>query len=161
MPAVVEPDLTGLVTTDHDLIVTNQTAIANQTPVFIKANYPVYDQAKCERDTGFIIDAISHDVQYTGNRATLANAGFYFVNGINTLPSLQRVSTKAAYLRLAEVMSQVVTETLVTVSSGNAEVQDTSGLPATATEATTVTELGTIIANAVAADTPANLPARR
>ena len=160
MPAVVEPDLTGLVTTDHDLIVTNQTAIANQTPVFIKANYPVYDQAKCERDTGFIIDAISHDVQYTGNRATLANAGFYFVNGINTLPSLQRVSTKAAYLRLAEVMSQVVTETLVTVSSGNAQVQDTSGLPATATEATTVTELGTIIANAVAADTPANLPAR-
>ena len=55
-PAVVEPDLTGLVTTDHDLIVTNQTAIANQTPVFIKANYPVYDQAPSARE---ILDSSS------------------------------------------------------------------------------------------------------
>jgi len=160
LPVVVEPTLAGLTTTEHDDILANQSTIATNTPTYINTNYPVYDVAKCERDVGFIVDAISHDVQYGTNRGTRSTALMYFNNEeTNVLPILQRSETNSAYERLASIMSDIVTETLITPSTGVILTQDTSGTPATATEAATVLELATAIANAVAAETPDNIPA--
>jgi len=162
LPAVVEPDLTGLNTADHDAIQTAQTLIEQDVTDYITATYPIYDQAKCERDTGYIIDAISHDLQYAGNRATLAAANIYFEDGINVLPSLQRADTEDAYVHMSSVMQDIVVETVVTPTTGNAETQDVSGNAASATEATTVSELMEIIIDALTAATisEANIPAR-
>jgi len=161
LPAVVEPDLTGYVTTVHDDIQTSTATIQTGVTTFIDSNYPVYDVAACERDTGYIIDAISHDVQYGGNRASVAAAKIYFnVDGTNVLPLNDQISTAAAYERLAEVMSQVVTETAVTSSPGVLLTQDVSGNPATATEAAFVLDLGTMFAEIINDATPENIPAK-
>ena len=159
LPSVVEPTLTGLTTTEHDAIVAGQGTIAANTPVYIRANYPVYDVAACERDTGYIIDAVSHDVQYGGNRATRPLALMYFNNEeTNVLPEDQRNTTRSAYLRLATVMSEVVIESVVTPSTGVVLTQDTSGTPATVAEATEVLGLANIIANVIDDDTAVNVP---
>jgi len=67
-----------------------------------------YSEAKCRRDTGYIIDGISHDIQYGGNSATHRNAEIYFENAINTLPSSQREPTKKAFMHLGDVMEKLL-----------------------------------------------------
>ena len=68
-----------------------------------------YSEAKCRRDTGYIIDAISHDIQYGGNAATVQTAGMYFENAINTgLQIEQRMGTRDAFLHMAEIVEHVV-----------------------------------------------------
>ena len=68
-----------------------------------------YNEAKCKRDVGYIVDAISHDIQYGGNAATVNTVNMYFTNGINTgLPIEQRLKTKDAYLHLAKIVEHVV-----------------------------------------------------
>ena len=160
LPAEVEPDLAGLTTTDHDLIQTNTAVIKGLTTDHITQNYPVYDVAKCERDVGFIVDGASHDVQYGGNRATVTSALFYFLDGVNTLPILQQRNTRAAYEHLGSVMSNVAQEVTVTPSTGNLETQVTPGNPASATEGTAITALGTIISEAVSSADTSGIPAR-
>jgi hypothetical protein len=160
LPAVVDVDTTGLDTTEFAAISSNTATIKSGVITYIDSNFPVYDSAKCERDTGYIIDAISHDVQYGGNRATLAAANIYFEDNANVLDQIQQQNTKLAYQRLATVMSQVVTETTVTKSSGNLETQDVSGTAASSVEADQVLELATIITRIVDDATPSRLPVR-
>ena len=61
----------------HSIQVVN---IFNYTS-FIITNYPslTYNSTKCERDVGYIVDALSYDVLYGGNSGTLINARSYFV----------------------------------------------------------------------------------
>ena len=68
-----------------------------------------YSEAKCRRDTGYIIDAVSHDIQYGGNAATVQTAGMYFENAVNTgLQIEQRMGTRDAFLHLAKIVEHVV-----------------------------------------------------
>jgi hypothetical protein len=68
-----------------------------------------YSETKCRRDTGYIIDAISHDIQYGGNAATVQTAGMYFENAVNTgLQIEQRMGTRDAFLHLAKIVEHVV-----------------------------------------------------
>ena len=68
-----------------------------------------YNEAKCRRDTGYIVDALSHDIQYGGNAAIVNTVNMYFTNGFNTgLPVEQRAKTRDAYLHLAKIVEHVV-----------------------------------------------------
>jgi len=68
-----------------------------------------YSEAKCRRDTGYIIDAVSHDIQYGGNAATVQTAGMYFENAVNTgLQIEQRMGSRDAFLHLAKIIEHVV-----------------------------------------------------
>ena len=68
-----------------------------------------YNETKCRRDIGYIVDAISHDIQYGGNAATVNTVNMYFTNGINTgLPIEQRQKTKDAYLHMSKIIEHVV-----------------------------------------------------
>lgn len=160
LPAVVDIDTTGLTTTEYDAISSNTSSIKSNVTAYIDSTFPIYDVAKCERDVGYIIDAISHDVQYGGNRATLAAANIYFEDNANVLDQIQQQNTKLAYQRLATVMSEIVTETAVSVSTGNALTQDTSGTAATSTEADQVLQLMLIITRIIDDATPSKLPSR-
>lgn len=69
----------------------NLDRIAIRTTIinYVAATYPalVYDQAKCERDINYIIDALRYDLLYTtsGNtvtHATVRAAESYFVDGV-------------------------------------------------------------------------------
>ena len=68
-----------------------------------------YSEEKCRRDTGYIVDAVSHDIQYGGNAATVQTAGMYFENAVNTgLQIEQRMGTRDAFLHMAKIVEHVV-----------------------------------------------------
>ena len=68
-----------------------------------------YSEVKCRRDTGFIVDAISHDIQYGGNTATVQTAGMYFENAVNTgLQIEQRMGSRDAFLHMGQIVERVV-----------------------------------------------------
>jgi len=87
----------------------------------------IYNEAKCERDTGLIIDALVYDLTYGGNLQTYTAALAYFIDGVQQYGAGQAEETVAAYERLKTVIQEVILETTVSVSSGNPETQDTSG----------------------------------
>ena len=86
----------------------------------------VYNEAKCLRDSKLIVDALLYDLTYGGNLQTKIAADAYFIDGTAQYGTGQQEETVAAYGRLKEVVSQVIVETAVSVSAGNAETQDTS-----------------------------------
>jgi hypothetical protein len=86
----------------------------------------VYNEEKCERDTRLIIDALVYDLTYGGNLQTKIAAEAYFVDGAAQYGTGQQEETIAAYERLKTVVEQVILETTVSVSAGNALTQDTS-----------------------------------
>ena len=94
-----------------------------------------YNVAKCERDTGLIVNALVYDLTYGGNLETYNAALAYFVNGVAQYGTGQLEETVAAYERLKVIIGQVIQEETVTVSAGNAQTQDTSGTAGSETAA--------------------------
>ena len=129
---------------------------------FLAENYNAlpYNEAKCKRDVGYIIDAVSHDIQYGGNAATVNAAGIYFENAVNVLPIEQRQPTKDAFEHLGSVVEDIVQDYAITASAGNTETQDRTILPASPTIAASAKALVQIIAD-IADDTDdTGLPVR-
>ena len=62
-----------------DLIQANRTFIQNDTTAWIENNYPdfIYNQDKCYRDVGLLVDAVSQDILLGGNAKTLEAALTY------------------------------------------------------------------------------------
>jgi hypothetical protein len=88
-----------------------------------------YNSAACEEDIGFIIDALVYDLTYGGNLQTYDAALQYFVGTQAQFADGQKEETIAAYGRLKTIIGEVILETAVSVSAGNAQTQDTSGTP--------------------------------
>ena len=95
----------------------------------------VYNEAKCLRDSKLIIDALLYDLTYGGNLQTKIAADAYFIDGTAQYGTGQQEETVAAYGRLQTVISEVILETTVTTSAGNAETQDTSAAAGSAAAA--------------------------
>ena len=93
-------------------------------------------QANCQRDIGYILDALQHDMTYGGNVQTLIAGSSYYSNYVSTIAAGERTAILDAYGRLKTVVGQIILETNVTETSGNTETQDTSGTPGSAGAAT-------------------------
>ena len=87
----------------------------------------VYDEEKCERDIGLLIDALVYDLTYGGNLQTYDAANAYYKDGVPQYGTDEKEETIAAYTRLKTIAEQVIIETAVVVSPGNLQSQDTSG----------------------------------
>jgi hypothetical protein len=131
----------------------NKTFIKSTLLSWITTTYPdlEYDQALCQRDVGYIVDAISYDVQYGGNTATIEAAKSYFNGAVSVLPVEERAATVAAYRQLASIVSDIVLETY--------PAQNVTGDAATQTEADTVEGLVEIIADTIEDGNLTGLPA--
>lgn len=135
------------------LLQSNRAFMISNVTSWISANYPslVYDSAKCERDVGYIIDAISHDVQYGTNFASKAAASLYFEGAVSVLSVGEKAPTSAAFTHLADIASQIVIE--------NYPGQTTTGNPASSTEMDEISDLVAIITDVIDADDLDDLPA--
>ena len=123
----------------------NRTFVIGKVIEYINANTPPagYNQATCERDIGYIIDAISYDLQYGGNTATRTATLSYFDGGGNAvLPLAQRTPSQNAYIELGTILGSIILETYAG--------QNISGEPATNTEVTEINTLITVVKDAVA-----------
>lgn len=94
----------------RDQLQTNRAFIIDELIDWITDEYPsfVYDESLCRRDTGYIIDALSHDLNYNTNIATILNAESYFTGSSSQLPFDQREPTAAAISQLGVICSEIV-----------------------------------------------------
>ena len=100
-------------TTARQELQTNRATIISDITSWINSNYPdfAYDEAVCERDAGYIIDAISYDIQYGGNSAILEATKAYFTGWANTLPVAQRAIETAAMIQLKTIVTTYMSGT--------------------------------------------------
>lgn len=134
----------------------NRQTIVNAVIAWINSNYPTlaYDQTACARDLGYIIDGLSHDLNYSSNLATIANASAYFIGTTSTLPSQsEKDVTAAAMTELARVAALVI--------RGIYPGQNLSNPVSTVTEASKVLPLATIISTAITKNSLKYLPRRQ
>lgn len=142
-----------------DQLRANRSFLIAEVIQFITDNYPglTYDQAKCERDTGYIIDALSYDILYGGNSATLTAARAYFEGTASQLGTGQETATAAAYNYLQSIVGDVVQGTDIAELQVVVAQDFTSG-NATSTEAIILEDLVQIIEDIITAGNLDPLP---
>jgi hypothetical protein len=156
----------------YDILLANKEFIQNEAVAFVNAKYPnlYYDQIKCKRDVGYIVDAVATDLLYGGNeRAAIAGEFYYLYPSLATEVE-QVVETTAAIdyarrLSLAVIQKttiptpQIVSNTFNNIKVTN--VPQISGVAATQTEATAISSSIGIVIDIVANGTgslPTTIP---
>lgn len=83
------------------LLQANRAFLQAEVTAYVGETYPtfVYDEAKCARDVGLIVDAVSQDIILGGNAKTIEAALTYFLRGISVIPGEETITADAiAYL---------------------------------------------------------------
>lgn len=94
-----------------------------------------YNAATCERDVGYIVDAIRYDLTYGGNLETLVAARSYFVGAVAQYGSTERAGTLATYAHLKDIIDNIATAN-TGWSKSTSSTQDVSGTAGTSPAAT-------------------------
>ena len=118
-PAFVMPDPAGYDTGyqhARDLIASNAAFIKAEIAKYILVNYPLltYDTSKCQRDIGFIVDALRYDLTYGGNVQSLVAGDSYYNNAILYLGVGEKVPALAAYNYMKSLVLSIGQNILVT-----------------------------------------------
>jgi hypothetical protein len=142
-------------------LIANKEYIKADVVAYVNNNTPPagYDQAKCARDVGYIVDALCYDIIYGGTMASSRIAESYFGISGAVYPAGQVTETVAAYNHLSSIVQTIVVEGSVSTQSGNLLLQTTLGTPASASEATELGTKMTIVTNALTAGNLNSLPA--
>jgi hypothetical protein len=118
------------------LLVANTQFIKDEVSAYMAFTYnsiwsllSTADKAKCTRDIGYIIEALTYDLTYGGNLETIVAARAYYNQLTNTLvePGGQKTALLAVLARIKSVINSVVQGNLVLVTTGNTTAQDRSG----------------------------------
>jgi len=124
-------------------IIQNYQFIKDEVSAFLNTNYNAVwtalggtGQALCQRDVGYMLDALQHDMTYGGNTQSQIAGSTYYSNYALTIAATEKIATVAAYKRLQQVVQQIVLKTSVAVSAGNATSQVVSGTAGSASAAT-------------------------
>jgi hypothetical protein len=121
------------------IIQANRQFLIEEGIAFLTINYPLpfeYNETKCRRDIGFIIDAVTYDVLYLGNSQTADAADEYYGTNNLQIPAEQTQATVDTFEHIKEISNKCVRNVLVSpVLNTVGETQDTSGSPVSAIEA--------------------------
>jgi len=92
------------------VLLQNKTFIQKEVIEYIGKAYPrlVYNKDKCERDVGYIIDAVAYDIT-NGTDLSSISAGSFYAN--NAIPDNQKFETIAA-INYAKYLSQFIVQNL-------------------------------------------------
>jgi len=137
----------------------NKEFIKEEITAFLNQNFSSlkFSRTKCKKDVAFIVDAMGYDLTYGGTWATLVAGTAYFDGDNSTqlqIDSSEITATVAAYGRLKTVVQQIIANTAVTKSTGNAATQwtDSTNLTGGAAANATVGSLVDIITNIIQGD---------
>lgn len=99
----------------REIIQANRQFLIEEGIAYISQNFDTltYNQTKCREDIGFIVDAITYDIIYSGNSQTADAADEYYSAGTLQIPSIQKEATISTYKRLKQIASDCVTNTPV------------------------------------------------
>jgi len=133
-----------------DSLQASKSTIQAQVISWITANHPgfVYDQAKCSRDVGYIIDSVSIDLVHGGNRQSIMAGVYYYNFDANESAIVGEIpQTTAAYNFIKGLVEDIITGTPISPKYQNAIAQITNLLPATDAEADTLRSKIDVITN--------------
>ena len=139
----------------------NRDFIAAEVVEFIKAKYPslTFNETKCSRDAGLIVDALVHDTRYGGNTKTIKAARAYFTGAISVLSEVseQLLPTIDGINYINLLAQQIIENNIIGVppddislGKRSTEIQETAGGDAEAGSGTLVTRLINSIKDIVA-----------
>lgn len=122
-----------------NLIQLNKTFIASEVLAFVNSTYPTftYNSALCFRDVGYILDSITFDLRYTGNRQAIMSGVYYYNFNANvTQINNQVVQTGAAYEYIKNMLPAILTAN----SNAYTRLQTSVAQNTTAASAATLSE---------------------
>ncbi len=92
----------------YNLIRSNKSLIQDETIEFINVAYPTleYNQTKCRRDVGYILDGVSTDLLYGGNERSVASGRFYY-DYPSIATSVQKRETSAG-IRYSKIITEYI-----------------------------------------------------
>lgn len=110
-PALIPPS--GPVAGTDDavaLIEFNRSFIQDATIQYVNQNFPrlAYNQAKCFRDVGYILDGVIYDM-YEGTNLSAINVGNSYFYGVSSYVEGQQVETAAAILFVNSLVQYIIT----------------------------------------------------
>jgi len=112
-------------------IVQNYAFIKADVSAYINVNYPsVYSAinvAACQRDIGYILDALQYDMTYGCNTQSLIAGSAYFSYSVLDIASTEKTAIIAAYTFLKTEIGNIITKSAITPQSGNTLTQITTG----------------------------------
>lgn len=109
-----------------------------------------YDPTKCARDVGYMVDSISFDLKYGGNRQAVQSGVYYYGYSSNTVIANEIPQTTAAYDYIKYLASQIVTGQTVSLPYQSVADQNTSVSFGTSTEVARVNTNISLITNIIA-----------
>jgi hypothetical protein len=122
----------------YNLLIANKSYLVAEAIAYVESTKTsgfVYDQTKCERDVGYMVDSIAFDLVHGGNKQSVQSGVLYFgYNSTSTAVPNEIPQTTAAYNRIKIILPAILTGTPVEVSAGNLSKQVTYMLPTNATQ---------------------------
>ena len=99
------------------LLLANLDFIAAETTAYVNSVHPapvfVYNEDRCYRDVGFMIEAIAYDITYGGNSASIYAGQQYWQNSSSQLPSEELAVTLDAITHAQDIASLVIQNSTV------------------------------------------------
>ena len=101
------------------LLLANKGYIQEQVVTYVNQTYPdfVYQQAKCFRDVGIIIENVAYDSTFGGNQKSI-EAGLAYWVGVQSVISGQQVETTAAIDYINSLAQSIITNSPTTDLTG-------------------------------------------
>ena len=112
--------------------------VASNTAPFINFTYNAF---KCERDTGYLIDAVANDLRFNGNAESVLISSFYWFNGAPQVDGDRAPEIAAQNYARDLINNYIFTGTAASPAYQTAVAQNTTGSNAEAGASTRITSL--------------------
>jgi hypothetical protein len=134
----------------YNLLLANKNYLVAETIAYVESTKSVgfvYDQSKCVRDVGYMVDSVAFDLLHGGNKQAVQSGVYYYgYNSTSTAVPNEQPAVTAAYTRLKEILPSIVAGVAIIPSYGTTENQVTYMLPANSTQGTKLqTKIDTIL----------------
>jgi len=100
-----------------------------------------YDVAKCERDVGYIIDAVRYDMMFGGNFRAISAGRLYLAGSASVVTTAQKDITVASYVYLKGILTSYVSDNPTALDRVNTAMNTIIGIIADGTNAIPNTNL--------------------
>jgi hypothetical protein len=135
------------------ILVANKNYMKEEVVAFINTTYPSfvghYDQTKCKRDIGYMIDSVAFDLLHGGNRQAVQSGLAYYAADAGTITiQAEEAATTEAFTYLASIAGNIVQNIAVTPLQTRIK-QNTSLTTATSAEAILIATAVSTVTNII------------
>ena len=114
----------------YNILQANRSYLQAEVVAYVEATRSsgfVYDQTKCLRDVGYMVDSVAFDILYGGNRQAIQSGVYYYgFSGTSSAIPGESTQTLAAYTRLRDILPSIITNQTITKSPNNTLTQVTN-----------------------------------